>query len=122
MNALQAFAAGLARSHALDPAVEHITIEPPVWCSGGCGRMRPTGSAGWTIGPVDATCPECAGRVERRNAGDRALRRLVESARLLARQAEDSADVYDDRGCHEAARVIRDLAEATNRAIEGLRQ
>ena len=58
---------------------------------------------------------------DRRQPGERRLRELVEVTRLLAWQAQDSAATYDDRGCHESARVLRELAAAADSAIEALR-
>ena len=58
---------------------------------------------------------------DRRHPAERRLRELVEVTRLLAWQAQDSAATYDDRGCHESARVLRELAAAADSAIEALR-
>ena len=133
MNALQAFLASLERSraraladlHALGEAAwGHITIGPPVWCHG-CGRMLAV-SGRLVVGGhrVESVCAQCVaerGSRDRRNPSERRLRQLVEVTRLLAWHAQDSADTYDDRGCHEAARVLRELSDAANSAIEALR-
>lgn len=102
--------------------IEYITIHPPVWCHG-CGRIL--AAVGIRSGAqITALCPDCAAkaaRPERRQFSERRLRELVEVTRLLAWQAQDSAATYDDRGCHETARVMRELAAAANSAIEALR-
>lgn len=129
MNPAQALLASLARSrwqaHAdFDAAgIEHITIEPPVWCHG-CNRMLTSrGHPHVATEQVVALCPQCAPRPrqDRRDPATARLRELVEVTRLLAWQAHEFAADYARRGCHESARVQRELAEAANNAIEALR-
>jgi hypothetical protein len=103
--------------------VEHITIEPPIWCHdcnrivSGMGYMVP-GAA-----QISVLCPACAAKryPDRRHPGGRRVRQLVEVTRLLAWQAQDSATDHANRGCHETARVLRELAAAADSAIEALR-
>ena len=133
MTPLQAFSACLdaarrqaaADYRAATGGVEHITIEPPVWCHR-CGAMLTARGCLTDGGPVMqlvALCPACAAHQspDRRQPAERRLRELVEVTRLLAWQAQDSAATYDDRGCHESARVLRELAAAADSAIEALR-
>lgn len=130
MNALQAFVASLAvarrqasADYLASQTDEHITIEPPVWCHR-CGCMlADRGYLAAGTSTITAVCPACAARQDpdRRRPGERAVRELVEVTRLLAWQAQDSADTYEDRGWHETARVMRELAAAADNAIEALR-
>lgn len=122
MNGLQEL---MARLDAARPmAVETVQIEPPVWCHR-CGAMlASSGRVDLITARIEALCADClaaTGRRERRQPSERGVRELVEVTRLLAWQAQDSADTYDDRGWHESARVLRELAEAANGAIEALR-
>ena len=70
-----------------------------------------------------ALCPACAGRQspDRRQPTGKRLRELVAVTRLLAWQAQDSADFADEQGRLESARVLRELAAAADSAIEALR-
>ena len=144
MNPSQALLASLARSRAqahaafdrwveasLAPTlqaavgspVEHITVEPPVWCHA-CNRiLADTGHLDADAAQITVLCPACAARrwPDRRDPATARLRELVEVTRLLAWQAQDTAATYASRGCHESARVQRELAEAANHAIEALR-
>ena len=106
-------------------AIEHITIEPPVWCHR-CGAMLAAQgylAEGVAVMQLIALCPACAAHQtpDRRQPAERRLRELVEVTRLLAWQAQDTAATYDDRGCHESARVLRELAAAADSAINALR-
>lgn len=109
-------------------AIETVEIHPPVWCHG-CGRMLT--ADGYLHGEavkVTALCPDCAtGRPacpgpERQQPSEQRVRELVEAARLLAESARGVAIFYEGLGAETSARMIRDLAAATDRAIEGLRQ
>lgn len=105
---------------------ERITIEPPVWCHA-CGQMLTAHGRLVDGGQrVVALCPTCAvqpvPRRERRDLARRAVRELVEIARLAAWHLREAAVDYDARDCTETARVLRELADETNCAIERLRR
>lgn len=132
MTTLQALLGSLARSRAqalvnlraLDAAEGRVTIDPPVWCRA-CGRML-VASGPMCYAIIDAVCPDCAPKDaathrERRNQSEQRLRELVEVTRLLAWHVQADADGLFERGCHESARVLRELADAANSAIEALR-
>ena len=108
-------------------SIETITVEPPVWCHS-CNaivtdavyRLR-----GFRSGVV-ALCHDCAraqygDTIERRQSDASAVRDLVTLARLgslkLA-QIADSISIVTPN----TARVMRDLATETDRAIERLRR
>lgn len=79
--------------------LERVAGEPPIWC------------------------PLCAARryPDRRNPGARQLRELVMITRQLARDARSNATMHAQRGCHETARIQRELAAAADAAIAALR-
>lgn len=109
-------------------AIETINVPAPAWC-GDCGRMlTPDGRLHGEPVPAGTLCPDCAiGRraypgPERRQPSEKNLLDLVQLARLLAERARDAATFYADAQALTAAQTLRDLAAATDRAIEDLRQ
>lgn len=69
-------------------------------------------------------CPLCAARRRQsptRRRGARQLRELVTITQQLARDARSNATLHAQRGCHETARIQRELAAAADAAIAALR-
>ena len=105
--------------------IEHITVEPPVWCHS-CNaiitdavyRLRGAGHI--------ALCDYCVGTqrdgtLERRQPDAAAVRDLVTLSRLSALKLDQIADSISIASPN-TARALRDLATETNRAIERLRR
>jgi hypothetical protein len=105
--------------------IEHITIEPPVWCFA-CNAITTDAVHRLRDGRLVPLCAACAAEpdvgVERRAADAQPVRELVELARVLAWYAAQYAGEAAAGERHHTARVLLDLTTQTDRAIDRLRR
>lgn len=105
--------------------IEHITIEPPTWCTA-CNAITTDAVhrlRDGRLAPLCAACAEAPETAVERRAGDaRPVRELVELARVLAWYADQYADEAATWNRHYMAGVLRDLTTQTDLAIDRLRR